>query len=210
MKPVRRTQAERSDDTQRRIVDAAVEVLRRKGHGGFRVTEVARQAKVSRGAQTHHFATKDALMLAAIERVFAQSRQRSLQRVKALAPGDDVIAALLQDCEEFFLGPYFSIALDMLNMGGHGPKLRARIQTMSREQRLPVEQAWTEALIARGLPAQQAEDTLWLSFSVVRGLAVRRLMQDDPQRTRRAIALWHDIASRLIAPALASRPRRSA
>jgi len=197
-KPIRRTQAERRENTQRRVVDAAVEVLRRDGYAGFRVTAVARAAKVSRGAQTHHFPTKESLVLAAIEQVFRQAKERSLERVRALSPDDDVVAALLADCEEFFLGPYFPIALDMLNLGDRGPRLRKMIQAMSRGERLPVEQAWSAALEARGLGRQQAEDILWLSYSVVRGLAVRRLMQEDSVRTRRAIDLWHDIARRLI------------
>lgn len=204
-KPARRTQTERSETTQRRVIDSAVEVLRRKGYAGFRVSEVARAAKVSRGAQTHHFPTKESLIVAAIEQVFRQSKERSLQRIGSLASNDDVMAAMLADCEEFFLGPYFPIALDMLNLGDRGPKLRKRIQAMSREQRLPVEQAWGEVLEARGLPRQQAEDILWLSYSIVRGLAVRRLMQEDAQRTRRAIELWHDIARRLIGAASTAR-----
>jgi AcrR family transcriptional regulator len=197
-KPVRRTQEERSKDTQGRVIAAAVEALRSKGYVGFRVSEVAEAAKVSRGAQTHHFPTKDSLVLAALEHIFRESMEHSLQRAKSLKPGDDVMAALLRDGEEFFLGPYFPIALDMLNLGNHGAKLRKQVQTMSRQHRIPVEEVWSMALIERGLSAKQAEDMLWLSYSIIRGLAIRRLMQDDP-RIQGVISLWHDIADALIA-----------
>lgn len=201
-KTARRTQAERSEETQRRIVDAAIEQLRIKGYAGFRITDVAEAAQVSRGAQSHHFPTKESLVLAAIGQVFRQSHRRSLDRISRLRPEDDVVAALLRDAEEFFLGPYFSVALDMLNLGDRGPQFRGHIQQMSLEHRVPVERAWGQTLVARGLSPEHAEDLLWLSNSVVRGLAVRRLMQEDEPRTRRVIALWHDIATQLIgAPA---------
>jgi AcrR family transcriptional regulator len=196
---VRRTQAERSDETRRLIVDAAVEQLRLKGYAGFRITEVAQAAQVSRGAQSHHFPTKDSLIIAAIEQVFSHSRERSLARVAALRPAHDVVDALLQDAEEFFLGPYFPVALDMLNLGDRGPQFREQIQQMSREHRMPVERAWGHALAERGLTPDQAQDLLWLANSVVRGLAVRRLMQDDASRTRRVIDLMRTIASGLLA-----------
>ena len=195
---VRRTQDERSKDTQSRVIAAAVETLRRKGYAGFRVSDVALAAKVSRGAQTHHFPTKDSLVLAALEHIFRDSMERSLLRVKALKPEDDVMAVLLQDGEEFFLGPYFPIALDILNLGDHGSRFRKQVQAMSRQHRLPVEEAWTGALVARGVSEKQAEDMIWLTYSIVRGLAIRRMIQDDV-RIQGAINLWHDIATSLIA-----------
>lgn len=51
----RRTQAERTEDMRRRILDAAVEELTDKGYAGLRTADVAKRAGVSRGAQTHHF-----------------------------------------------------------------------------------------------------------------------------------------------------------
>jgi len=184
-----------------------VEQLRLKGYAGFRITDVATAAEVSRGAQSHHFPSKDSLIIAAIEQVFRQSRESSLERIAALKPEHDVVQALLQDAEQFFLGPYFPVALDMLNLGDRGPKFRAKIQRMSLEHRLPVERAWAQALTSRGLSAQRAEDLLWLSNSVVRGLAVRRLMQEDEVRTRRVIELWQTIATGLIAAPVARRTR---
>ena len=46
----RRTQAERTEETRTRVLDAAVEVLRKKGYAHFRTADVAKAAGVSRGA----------------------------------------------------------------------------------------------------------------------------------------------------------------
>ena len=69
-KKKRRTQAQRTRETRTRILDAAVEVLRKKGYAHFRTADVAKAAGVSRGAQLHHFKTKEKLVYATMEHVF--------------------------------------------------------------------------------------------------------------------------------------------
>lgn len=203
-KPARRTQDERSRETQQRVVTAALEMLRRKGYAGFRVNDVAEAAKVSRGAQTHHFPTKDSLVLAALEHIFEASSARSLQRIATLQPEDDIIGSFLQDGEDFFFSPYFTVALDLLNLGTHGSKFHKRVKAIAREHRLRVEQAWSDALIARGVAEKLAADILLLSYSIVRGLAIRRLILDDTQRSdmarvQEAIDLWRGMVQAMIA-----------
>jgi protein-disulfide isomerase len=60
-------QAERSARMQRRLAQAAYEVIRDGGYVHFRTAAVARAAGVSQGAQLHHFPTKNSLAEAAIE-----------------------------------------------------------------------------------------------------------------------------------------------
>ena len=54
----RRTQAERTTETRRRVLDAAVECLIDRGYAKTTVEEVARRAGVSLGAERHHFPSK--------------------------------------------------------------------------------------------------------------------------------------------------------
>ena len=82
-KKKRRTQAQRTRETRTRILDAAVGVLRKKGYAHFRTADVAKAAGVSRGAQLHHFKTKEKLVFATMEHVFhnvlATSQVRATQ-----------------------------------------------------------------------------------------------------------------------------------
>lgn len=68
--PRRRTQAERSEETRTRILKAASNLIRKRGYARFRTAEVSAEAGLSRGAQLHHFPTKDALVVATLEFVF--------------------------------------------------------------------------------------------------------------------------------------------
>ena len=64
------------------IFDAAVGVLRKKGYAHFRTADVAKAAGVSRGAQLHHFKTKEKLVYATMEHVFHNVLETSQRRAR--------------------------------------------------------------------------------------------------------------------------------
>ena len=58
-----------------------------------------------------------------------------------------------------------------------------------------MEAAWLQALVDAGVPARLAEDLLWLTISIVRGLAIRKLLADDPPRFERVLKLWRTMVA---------------
>jgi AcrR family transcriptional regulator len=67
----RRTQEERSDATQKRIIQSAMRLLHKKGFRAANLQEIARGAKVTLGALQHHFASRQVLMERLIDEVMA-------------------------------------------------------------------------------------------------------------------------------------------
>lgn len=192
---VRRTQAERTESTRRRILDAAVDVLAAKGYAGFRTAEVAAIAGVSRGAQTHHFPSKDELVVAVVEHVFRRAAVLGRKRAHRVRSVDEAIQALLVDSQEFFFSELFLIALDLAIQRRMSPGDANPVTQISAASRLPVEASWLAALVETGVPANVAEDLLWLTISIVRGLAVRRLWQHDAPRFKRLFKLWREMVA---------------
>lgn len=188
----RRTQAERTQGTRTRILDAAVEVLRKKGYAHFRTADVAKAAGVSRGAQLHHFATKEKLVYATMEHVFQNVLETSRRRVRALRPGEDPLEHMVADAREFFFSTPFFISLDIATSINNA-RFRNRLMAMVRDARLPAEQAWRQALVASGMPEREADDLLWLTLALVRGLAVRMLWQNEPARFDRLLKVWRGV-----------------
>jgi AcrR family transcriptional regulator len=190
----RRTQAERREETRKRILDAAVSELTSKGYAGFRVEQVALTAQVSRGAQTHHFPTKEALVLGALQQLYEESTEASMKLIDGLKPGEDVLDALMQDSAKFYLGPNFVISVSLLNLGDHEPELRQKVRAISRKHRLPIEKAWLEALLRSGLAEEPARTVLNITQSIYRGMVMRRYMRNDPEYTRFTVEQWSKIA----------------
>lgn len=187
----RRTQAERSDETQARVIEAAATVLRRKGYAGLRTDEVARVAKVSRGAQQYHFPTKDSLVLATAAHLLRGGLERGRSRAEAMRlAGEDAIEAIIQDSIDFFLGADFGVILDLVLAGSKDRALRDEIYGYTRASRMGVEETWTQVLCEQGVPRDKAEKIVWLTISIVRGFAVRALWQRDETLFRGLLDEW--------------------
>lgn len=186
----RRTQAERSEETRARILDAAVHVLSTRGYAGFRTAEVATQAGVSRGALTHHFPSRDELLVAVVADVFRRAGELGRTRAGAVHSVDEAIGSLLSDSRDFFFSELFLVAMDLAIQGRLAQSGLDPVGKISADARLPVEASWLKALVSAGVATDVAEDLLWLTNSIVRGLAVRRLWQDEPARFERLFLLW--------------------
>lgn len=66
----RLTQDEKTAETRRRLLDAAIVCLIDRGYANTTTSEIAERAGLSRGAQLYHFPTKEELLTRAVEHLF--------------------------------------------------------------------------------------------------------------------------------------------
>ena len=193
-KSKRRTQAERSERTRSRVLEASAELLRQKGVAGLRTLEVASRAGVSQGAQFHHFPNKRALLFETLkwinDRSLAVSRQRADKRH---LNSEDLISDIISDAAEFYFSDSFFAELAVGLSGEDEREVLGEIRDMTREARITVDHAWRDSLQKAGLSADLASDVVSLTFSVVRGYAVRTLLKYDRVEFERLFKLWQEI-----------------
>jgi AcrR family transcriptional regulator len=186
----RRTQVERTQITQEKLVRAAVELLKKRRYVGLRTLEVAELAGLSKGASTHHFPTKDSLVLRALEEVYRETHDRALERI---ANGGystkQLLHALVEDSKDFFLGDDFLLSLDLL-MVDPASELGTRVKELARTYRLPVEKAWTDALRAEGHEPNAVDDVVRLTFALARGFGIRQLIGGPEDEAERLMEVW--------------------
>lgn len=182
----RRTQQERSEATRKRLLRAAISVLIARGYSKFTTAEVARVAGTSRGAQTHHFPSTQAFILAAIDHLYAGILKRTEQRAQAVTESDDLLDPIVRDGKDFLFGTDFlSIYNTLVEMRNDGAEID--IDEMGVKYRVPVERIWAEYLQKRGVEAVCAENVVWTIFSVLRGLTIRRILAHDPAQIDRTL-----------------------
>lgn len=87
----RRTQAERRGEAEQRLLQAARQIVARKGWVGMTLSEVGEEAGYSRGLATHHFGSKAGLLRALA--AYVNSNFMSLVQVEApkWRPGLDAL-----------------------------------------------------------------------------------------------------------------------
>lgn len=188
-RPGRRTQDERSEEMRARLLEAAIKVLHERGYSGFRVAIVAETAGVSRGGQIHHFPTKEKLVAACLEHVFSEELERARREAAAAVDDDHVLDAARANAQQFFFSDDFIIAFDIILSGAKISRFSETIRSISQRTRIPAEQAWIDRYVATGIDRKDAEDILWLLWSVVRGLVVRREIGQDPAQFDRVMGL---------------------
>jgi AcrR family transcriptional regulator len=203
----RRTQAERSETTRRQLLESAVTLIRKNGFGGLRTIEIADLAEVSRGALLHHFPSKHALVVAVLTYVNEITFTRSTRRAHSARTSGDPVEGIIQDAQDFFFGDYFFIELAIAMSDDSTQRLRHETRQSTRQTRFSIEAAWLDTLVSSGIPQQLASDVLALTLSVVRGFSVRMLIEKDPERFARLLAVWRSIIRQHIAASLPKKPR---
>jgi AcrR family transcriptional regulator len=97
-RPARRTQTERRAATRRALLDAGRELFAERGFAGAGQEEIVERAGVTRGALSHHFATKQGLFHAVVESVEHELAQRIAE---AAMRGGDPMDQLRLGCLAF-------------------------------------------------------------------------------------------------------------
>ncbi|HTE80080.1 MAG TPA: hypothetical protein VK634_05240 [Reyranella sp.] len=132
-----------------------------------------------------------------MEHVFTNVLETSRSRARSVKKSDDPLEKVIADGRDFFFSTPFFISLDIAT-SINSKAFRQKLMGMVRKARLPAEQAWLEALMASGMSEKTADDVLWLTLGLVRGLAIRMLWQDEPERFDRLLKLWRGIVEQYV------------
>ena len=85
----RLTQDEKTAETRRRLLDAAIVCLIDRGYANTTTSEIAERAGLSRGAQLYHFPKKEELLTSAVEHLFELKFGEIKEKVSRLTNKND-------------------------------------------------------------------------------------------------------------------------
>src|SRR5512138_3856974 len=119
----RRTQAERSARTRARLLDATIACLHDLGYARTSTPEIARRAGLSRGAQLHHFPSKQELVTSAVQHLFQRRHDEFLEAFAQLPAGADRYAAAIDILWTMMRGPTAAAWLELAIAARTDPEL---------------------------------------------------------------------------------------
>ena len=119
----RRTQAERSAATQARLVDATIECLIHHGYAGTTTLAVCRRAGVSHGSLLHHYGTRERLLGAALDAVYARLRVRVVSGLEQLPEGAARVEAMVDLMWSAFGSREFKAVLELWLAAANQPEV---------------------------------------------------------------------------------------
>ncbi len=185
----RTPQGERTRVMRARLLEATVDCLVERGFAGTSTTLVSERAGVSRGAQLHHFPTKNDLVVAAVEHL-SDARGTELRAAAAELPrGPHRTRAVLQMLADHFTSPVFNAALELWVAARTDPALLAAVEPLERRVGREAHRLTVDALGAdesRDGVRELVQGTL----DLVRGLGLANTISDDARRRRRILDQW--------------------
>lgn len=189
--PMAMRQQERSETTRARLMDATVECLVELGWSGTTTTVVAQRAGVSRGAQLHHYPTRDDLVVAAVAHLGAARFAAARAAATGLPDGPGRTRAVLDMLADLHTGPLFRAALELWVAARSDAELRAVVAPLEADVGRETHRLTVELLDAdESRPGVRA--AVQQTLDMVRGLGISALLTDDSARRRALLDDWAD------------------
>ncbi len=176
-----------------RLLDATVECLVTYGYAGTTTQRVAEIAGVTRGAQVHHFRSKEDLVAAAVEHLAEQRVQAAIRDLGRVANTPDAVSMMLDYLWESHQGPIFVATLELW--------VAARTDRVLAEHIERVEPIVIGALIgalAQLVPDRGAQkelrDLSFTAMDALRGILLSSFVDRDMKRAKKR---WDRVCAQL-------------
>lgn len=186
-----------SDDTRRRLLDAADQVLREQGYGGASARTIAAAAGVTSALVFYHFGGVDQLLLAALDR--STQERMALHRVTAAAARtvEELVEAAVTiyrtDLERGYLAQFGELVAAAVTK----PALREEIATRADPWVAFIEESW--ARVTAGTPLGRLlppRDVANAAITFYLGVNLFSVLDPDQTRTEEVFALAGRLAPR--------------
>jgi AcrR family transcriptional regulator len=181
---VRRTQAERSAAMRTRLLDATIECLVTYGYAGTTTPRVAERAGVTRGAQIHHFRSKEDLVVAAIEHLAQQRAQAAIREFGRVQASTDPVSTVLEFLWEAHQGPMFIATVELWVAARTDDVLAAHIERVE-----PLVNSTLISAIAQLVPdhalQKELRNFVYTAMDALRGILLNSFVDRDSDRVRR-------------------------
>lgn len=188
---------DRSRLTRQRLLAATVRSLAERGWTATTVSVIATEAGISRGALQHHFPTREAIIVAALEYVFEERRLVVERMPPPTGDGPERVHAVVTALIDVYNGELFRAALHAWTAAAADEQVREVIAPLERRFARSVHELMVDHLGADDTDPH-VRTLIQATLDLARGLALADLLSDDSKRRRRIVRTW----SRLLADEL--------
>jgi len=192
---VRVPQGERTRLMRARLLESTIALLVERGFAGTSTTLVSQRAGVSRGAQLHHFPSKNDLVVAAVE-YLSEKRGEELRAAAAGLTGEaGRTRQVLQVLADHVTSPVFTAALELWVAARTDPALLAAVAPLEQRIGRDLHQL-TVDLLGADEGRAGVRELVQATLDLVRGLGLAATLSDDAARRRRILDQWAQVLDR--------------
>jgi AcrR family transcriptional regulator len=183
------TRKQQREQTRQLLLEAAIACLVEYGYAGTTTQRIQDRVQLSRGAFTHHFASKADLLVAAIHHI-ADERLVLLRSAAAeIEPGPDALPHVVAAIRTAMSGPPFLAALELWVSARTDPELRAALLPPERQLGRALREIFEKAV--DGVDPTQARTAFETLLIFLRGLAITGVLRpDDGDSSTKVLEYW--------------------
>jgi AcrR family transcriptional regulator len=167
-----------------RLLDATIECLVAYGYAGTTTPRVAERAGVTRGAQIHHFRSKEDLVVAAIEHLAQQRVQAAMREFGRMKTSSEPVMTVLDFLWEAHQGPMFVASVELWVAARTDPVLAGHVERVE-----PLVNSTLVSAIAQLVPdnamRKELRNFVYTAMDALRGILLASFVDRDADRARR-------------------------
>ncbi|MGZ5368572.1 MAG: TetR/AcrR family transcriptional regulator [Aeromicrobium sp.] len=169
-------------------MEATIDCLSELGWAGTTTTEVSQRAGVSRGAQLHHFPSKQELVVAALEHLTERRRDELAHMVENLPTAGRTREAL-EILSAQFTGPAYFAALELWVAARTDSELLKAVGPLERRVGRETHKYAVELL---GVDESLGDNRrlVQATLDLLRGLGLAASLSDDTARRKKLLDAW--------------------
>jgi len=133
LRSARRTQQERSSETQRKLIQAAIELVHEHGFSRLTITDVALRAGKTSGAIQHHFASRHELVKCVVDAIYPVMNIRLDDIASAGHTPAERIDRLIDAYWRIYSKPEYLVFWELVSGTRDLPEFRDYLQTLQKE-----------------------------------------------------------------------------
>jgi AcrR family transcriptional regulator len=173
---------------RQRLLEATIDCLVELGWAGTTTTVVSERAGVSRGAQLHHFPSKQELVVAAVEHL-SERRRVVIAESAANLPEKGRTRAVLDVLADQFVSPVFYAALELWVAARTDAELRDAVAPLERRVGRETH-TYALQMLRVDESAGDNRELVQATLDLVRGLGLASALSDDSKRRGAVLDVW--------------------
>jgi AcrR family transcriptional regulator len=193
--PPRRSQRQRREDTQAKLLEAAIDCIAQVGYQASTLTVIAERAGLSRGGRLHHYPTKAELVVRALEHLIDQQMSAFEHGFRSLDPTTDRVASAIDMIWAQLNSKSFAALLELVVVARTDDELRRNLTRLTTKFHERVAELWVELFEPRAGHKAFFEIAPTFGFALFQGLALQRIAGADVRMHGRVLDAWKAIES---------------
>lgn len=186
---------EKSLRTRALLLDAAIDSLAEAGYASASIADITARAGVTRGAQLHHFHTRQELFAQTIEHLTQRQREALHRRTRTLAASASAGEVLVEYVTAPFSGKMGKAAVELYVGLANDRELRRDMLRVQHDLTAEILDACGQRV---DIPRARLESAFWMTINLVRGATLDEMVGRDRLRRKQVLADWIRIADNLL------------